>query len=95
MATTTKPPQAQQASSTGTTTAQDPTLKMPAALEEDDEFEDFPVEDWPIEETAEAQKDANAHLWEESWDDDDTNEDFAKELRAELEKTKKAGGGGK
>lgn len=23
----------------------------------------------------------NAHLWEESWDDDDTNEDFAVQLR--------------
>jgi len=24
---------------------------------------------------------AKAHLWEESWDDDDTSEDFAKMLR--------------
>lgn len=23
----------------------------------------------------------NAHLWEESWDDDDQNEDFSKQLR--------------
>jgi 26 proteasome complex subunit DSS1 len=23
----------------------------------------------------------NAHLWEESWDDDDTNEDFSKQLK--------------
>jgi hypothetical protein len=23
----------------------------------------------------------NAHLWEESWDDDDTNEEFAVQLR--------------
>ena len=24
---------------------------------------------------------AKAHLWEESWDDDDTSEDFAKMLK--------------
>ena len=44
----------------------------PTALEEDDEFEDFPVEDWTEEETQ--IPNGNAHLWEESWDDDDTNE---------------------
>lgn len=53
--------------------------KKPAALEEDDEFEDFPVEDWTEEETQIPND--NAHLWEESWDDDDTNEDFAVQLR--------------
>ncbi len=26
----------------------------------------------------------NAHLWEESWDDDDQNEDFSKQLRYEI-----------
>jgi len=53
--------------------------KKPAVLEEDDEFEDFPVEDWTEEETQIPS--GNAHLWEESWDDDDTNEDFAVQLR--------------
>jgi 26 proteasome complex subunit DSS1 len=53
--------------------------KKPAPLEEDDEFEDFPVEDWTEEETQ--IPNGNAHLWEESWDDDDTNEDFAVQLR--------------
>lgn len=48
-------------------------------LEEDDEFEDFPVEDWTEEETQ--VPGGNAHLWEESWDDDDTSEDFAVQLR--------------
>ncbi|KAJ4323768.1 26S proteasome complex subunit [Neodidymelliopsis sp. IMI 364377] len=48
-------------------------------LEEDDEFEDFPVEDWGEEETQ--IPGGNAHLWEESWDDDDTNEEFAKQLK--------------
>jgi len=58
--------------------------KKPAVLEEDDEFEDFPVEDCTDEETQ--IPNGNAHLWEESWDDDDTNEDFAVQLREELKK---------
>lgn len=87
---------------------QKPQQKLPV-LEEDDEFEDFPVEgpsshplthprippttpanhppstttDWPAEE-AEQPSGANghnAHLWEESWDDDDTAEDFSKQLK--------------
>jgi 26 proteasome complex subunit DSS1 len=53
--------------------------KKPAPLEEDDEFEDFPVEDWAEEDTQ--IPNGNAHLWEESWDDDDTTEDFAVQLR--------------
>jgi len=58
--------------------------KPAAALEEDDEFEDFPVEDWTQDET-EVQGD-NTHLWEESWDDDDTSEDFSAQLNEELKK---------
>ncbi|CAL3964202.1 hypothetical protein PZA11_001619 [Diplocarpon coronariae] len=58
--------------------------KPAAALEEDDEFEDFPVEDWTQEET-EVPGD-NTHLWEESWDDDDTSEDFSAQLKEELRK---------
>ncbi|MCJ1298216.1 26S proteasome complex subunit [Hypocenomyce scalaris] len=60
--------------------------KPAAALEEDDEFEDFPVEDWP-QEDAEIPG-GNTHLWEESWDDDDTSEDFSKQLKEELKKVK-------
>ncbi|MCJ1284748.1 hypothetical protein MMC26_004084 [Xylographa opegraphella] len=72
--------------------------KPTAALEEDDEFEDFPVEGklhsdavlrlwhWP-QEDAEIPG-GNTHLWEESWDDDDTSEDFSKQLKEELEKVK-------
>lgn len=64
---------------TTTTTQSADAKKQPAVLEEDDEFEDFPVEDWAEEETQIPS--GNAHLWEESWDDDDTNEDFAVQLR--------------
>ncbi|CZT50315.1 probable SEM1 Regulator of exocytosis and pseudohyphal differentiation [Rhynchosporium secalis] len=58
--------------------------KPTAALEEDDEFEDFPVENWTQEDT-EVPGD-NTHLWEESWDDDDTSEDFSAQLKEELKK---------
>ncbi|KAN0117337.1 putative 26S proteasome complex subunit sem-1 [Hyaloscypha variabilis] len=58
--------------------------KPAGALEEDDEFEDFPVENWTQEDT-EVPGD-NTHLWEESWDDDDTSEDFSAQLKEELKK---------
>ncbi|KAA8567464.1 hypothetical protein EYC84_010478 [Monilinia fructicola] len=53
--------------------------KPATTLEEDDEFEDFPVENWTQEDT-EVPGD-NTHLWEESWDDDDTSEDFSAQLK--------------
>jgi len=40
--------------------------------------------DWTQEET-EVPGD-NTHLWEESWDDDDTSEDFSAQLKEELKK---------
>jgi len=69
-------------------------------LEEDDEFEDFPVEDWSPADTelpgatssnaqptgSAARGEVSEHLWEESWDDDDTNEEFSTQLREELKK---------
>jgi len=64
--------------------ATEATQKPAAALEQDDEFEDFPVDDWTQEET-EVPGD-NTHLWEESWDDDDTSEDFSAQLKEELKK---------
>ncbi|KAG9011108.1 hypothetical protein FRB94_009251 [Tulasnella sp. JGI-2019a] len=70
------------------------------ALEEDDEFEEFPVEDWDDSETALAHLTKNTAssgdpskpglsdtLWEDNWDDDDVEDDFSKQLRAELTKT--------
>jgi 26 proteasome complex subunit DSS1 len=62
--------------------------KTSAPLEEDDEFEDFPVDDWSHEEAEVPGEGANTHLWEESWDDDDMSEDFSKQLKQELEKVK-------
>ena len=77
-----------------------------AKLEEDDEFEDFPSEgisidpdcahvadgcaaDWTEENTDLMA--GNTHLWEESWDDDDTNDDFSAQLKEELKKVDAAG----
>ncbi|KAI1008002.1 hypothetical protein K3495_g225 [Podosphaera aphanis] len=57
--------------------------KLVGALEEDDEFEDFPVENWGQEET---EAPNNTNLWEESWDDDDTAEDFSAQLKEEIKK---------
>ncbi|KAI9051136.1 hypothetical protein LZ554_005238 [Drepanopeziza brunnea f. sp. 'monogermtubi'] len=62
------------------------TAKPTAALEEDDEFEDFPVENWTQEEAEVPGSSGNTHLWEESWDDDDTSEDFSAQLKEELKK---------
>ncbi|OAA61805.1 dss1/sem1 [Niveomyces insectorum RCEF 264] len=50
-------------------------------LGEDDEFEDFPVDDWGAEETEAASEGAAKHLWDESWDDDDTSDDFSTQLK--------------
>ncbi|KAK6531347.1 hypothetical protein TWF281_008158 [Arthrobotrys megalospora] len=55
------------------------------ALDEDDEFEDFPAEEWEEDET-EVPGGGKPNLWEESWDDDDLSEDFSKQLKEELKK---------
>ncbi|PQE06317.1 putative SEM1 Regulator of exocytosis and pseudohyphal differentiation protein [Rutstroemia sp. NJR-2017a WRK4] len=68
--------------STAGETAKD--QKPATTLEEDDEFEDFPVENWSKEDTEVAGD--STHLWEESWDDDDTSEDFSAQLKEELKK---------
>lgn len=60
-------------------------------LEDDDEFEDFPEDDWEDSETVGAAHKAN--LWEESWEDhDDLTDDFTARLRSEIEKHTAASG---
>ncbi|CED84446.1 Uncharacterized conserved protein [Phaffia rhodozyma] len=67
------------------------------ALEEDDEFEEFAEQDWNPSETSlahlmsttgssDSAPTTTSNLWEDNWDDDDVEEDFSKQLRAELEK---------
>lgn len=52
------------------------------AIEEDDEFEEFQPAKWSAEEE-DAQ---DAQQWQDNWDDDDIEDDFTKNLRAELSK---------
>lgn len=54
------------------------------SLEEDDEFEDFPVEDWNEDESGvKLPGDEKTTLWEDNWDEDDIEEDFAAQLKYE------------
>nr|KAF6320099.1 SEM1 26S proteasome complex subunit [Myotis myotis] len=46
-------------------------------LEEDDEFEEFPAEDWTG-----LDEDEDAHVWEDNWDDDNVEDDFSNQLRS-------------
>ncbi|XP_066923034.1 26S proteasome complex subunit SEM1-like [Clytia hemisphaerica] len=52
------------------------------SLEEDDDFEEFPMEDW----NEKQENKADLQVWEDDWDDDDVEDDFSQQLRAELEK---------
>jgi len=71
-------------------------------LEEDDEFEEFPVADWDDSQTdlahlggaaPGAAKSGGDKLWEDNWDDDDIEDEFSMQLRNELAKTSKTVGG--
>lgn len=44
----------------------------------------LPPADWEQDDTELPA--SNTHLWEESWDDDDTSEDFSAQLKEELKK---------
>jgi 26 proteasome complex subunit DSS1 len=57
--------------------------KTTAALDDDDEFEEFPIDAGHIEPVEEDEKDT---IWEDNWEDETVGEDFSVELRAELEK---------
>ena len=52
-------------------------------LEEDDEFEDFAEPNW----TASAEDGADTQLWQDDWDDEDIDNEFCQQLRAELQRT--------
>ncbi|KJE97500.1 hypothetical protein CAOG_07348 [Capsaspora owczarzaki ATCC 30864] len=59
---------------------QEPATANVDLLEEDDEFEEFPQEEW----NGSAEDKTDQQLWEDNWDDDAAEDDFAKQLRAEL-----------
>ncbi|KAI8900548.1 DSS1/SEM1 family-domain-containing protein [Globomyces pollinis-pini] len=51
-------------------------------LQDDDEFAEFEIQDW-----TDAQEDTvDVSLWIDNWDNDDLQDDFSKQLRAELQK---------
>ena len=51
-------------------------------LEEDDESEEFPAEDFNIA----SNEDEDENVWEDNWDDDNIEDDFNLQLKAHLEK---------
>ena len=55
-------------------------------LLENDEFEEFASEDWDIRQ----EDQTDIQVWEDTWDDDDTDSDFAKHLKEKLEEMKES-----
>ena len=60
-------------------------------LEDDDDFEEFEIEhdgagDDQMMIEAHFNDDADRKLWQEDWDDEEVDEDFAKQLRAQIKK---------
>ena len=62
-------------------TAKDKKLDI-TSLEEDDEFEEFPVEEWSQDDLDTEDK----RLWEEHWDDDVIETPLVEQLKQELNK---------
>lgn len=54
-------------------------------LEADDDFEEFPAEEWKAKKTATGEpveeEDEPLNIWEDNWDDDNIEEDFSKQLK--------------
>ncbi|CAI4972720.1 CGH_1_collapsed_G0011980.mRNA.1.CDS.1 [Saccharomyces cerevisiae] len=59
------------------------------SLEEDDEFEDFPIDTWAYGETIKSNAVTQTNIWEENWDDVEVDDDFTNELKAELDRYKR------
>ncbi|ORX75070.1 hypothetical protein BCR32DRAFT_98777 [Anaeromyces robustus] len=55
-------------------------------IDEDDDFEDFPVEEWEVPKDQD-----DSQYWENNWDDSDIDDEFSKQLRAELQKKSDSG----
>lgn len=49
------------------------TVEQVKEVLEDDDFEEFPAEDWQT-------KEESFPVWEDNWDDDDVEEDFCHQL---------------
>jgi len=56
-------------------------------LEEDDEFEEFEQQEW----TGALEDPEDPTMWQDGWEDDEEENDFTRNLRAELDLTEGAG----
>jgi len=56
----------------------------PVIENDDDEFEEFPVQDYAVDEKDSAQKEST--IWEDNWDDESAETEFSKQLKEELQK---------
>jgi len=54
-----------------------PTKTEQSLFEEDDEFEEFPAEEWDVH----GEDVGDRQLWEDNWDDDNVEDDFSCQLR--------------
>ncbi|KAJ1351729.1 exoribonuclease II [Parelaphostrongylus tenuis] len=52
---------------------------------DDEEFEEFPVQEWA--ERAQDGDDDEVNVWEDNWDDETHESDFSKQLKEELSKS--------
>ncbi|CAL2035059.1 hypothetical protein CAEBREN_12364 [Caenorhabditis brenneri] len=48
---------------------------------EEDEFEEFPIQEWPKPSDGEDKK---VNVWEDNWDDETHESEFSKQLKEEL-----------
>ena len=58
-------------------------------LEDDDDFEEFDIphaDDEDVNMAAVIDSGAEKKMWQEDWDDEEVDEDFAKQLRAQIRK---------
>ncbi|GMM58781.1 proteasome regulatory particle lid subunit [Maudiozyma humilis] len=71
-----------------TVSKESPAASNRKSLEEDDEFEDFPADQWPAGTSLKDTNEFHTNLWEESWDDVEVDDNFTNDLRAEISRYK-------
>uniref|UniRef100_A0A914EC89 26S proteasome complex subunit dss-1 n=2 Tax=Acrobeloides nanus TaxID=290746 RepID=A0A914EC89_9BILA len=59
--------------------------KTQTGLDDEEEFEEFPIQDWPGKDTA-PEEEEDVNVWEDNWDDETVETDFSKQLADELAK---------
>ncbi|CAI4232265.1 unnamed protein product [Auanema sp. JU1783] len=68
-----------------TITKKDSKKEKPKRTLDDEEFEEFPVQDW--NEKAADGDDDEVHVWEDNWDDETNESEFSKQLKTHQEWT--------